>query len=59
MPPVIVDTSVVSSSKTLPRLTTKQRNAIISPTKGFEIHNVTLNKKQVYTGSKWKTVASN
>ena len=59
MPPVVVDTSVVSSSKTLPRLTTKQRNAIISPTKGFEIYNITLNKKQVYTGSKWKTVPSN
>lgn len=40
----------------LPRMTTVQRDAIVSPATGLKIYNTTVNKDEIYTGAIWKTL---
>ena len=40
----------VSSGLLMPRMTTVQRNAIVSPAIGLEIYNVTTNELEIYNG---------
>jgi len=37
-----------------PRMTTAQRDAIVSPAQGLEIFNTTITSKQVYNGTEWE-----
>lgn len=39
-----------------PRMTTAQRDAIISPQEGMEIFNTTTKKKNIYNGTKWEPI---
>jgi hypothetical protein len=41
-----------------PRMTTAQKNAIVTPTAGLEVFDTTLAKKCVYSGAAWETVTS-
>jgi hypothetical protein len=41
-----------------PRMTTTQINAIVSPAKGLEVFNTTLNKKCFYDGTSWQQVTT-
>ena len=41
-----------------PRMTTVQKNAIVSPATGLTIFDSTLNKLNVYNGTTWKNVGS-
>jgi hypothetical protein len=40
------------------RMTTTQKNAIVTPATGLVLYDTTLNKLCVYTGSAWETVTS-
>ena len=39
-----------------PRMTTVERDAISSPLAGLKVHNTTVDKSEVFTGTSWKTV---
>jgi len=41
-----------------PRMTSTQRDAIVSPPEGLVIYNTTTHKLNVYTGSAWEAVTS-
>ena len=41
-----------------PRMTTAQKNAIVTPATGLMVYDTTLNKLCVYTGATWETVTS-
>lgn len=41
-----------------PRMTTGQRDAIVTPPAGLEIFNTTTAKKNLYSGSAWEAVTS-
>ncbi len=51
---------LVSTTKGMlpPRMTTVQRDAIVSPPTGLEIYNTTTNKKNVYNGTAWADVGT-
>jgi len=54
---VILDANGVSEYSSLtPRVTTTQKNSIVMPANGTVVHDITLNKLSVYTGSAWITV---
>jgi hypothetical protein len=42
----------------LPRMTTTQKNAILTPATGLIVYDTTLNKLALYTGAAWETVTS-
>jgi len=42
----------------LPRMTTTQKLAIVSPVEGLEVYDLTLHKKCVFTGTVWETLTS-
>lgn len=52
---------IVSTTKgvLLPRMTTEQRNAIVTPPEGLELYDLTLHLKIYYNGSVWKDGAGN
>jgi len=39
-----------------PRMTEIERDAIVSPAPGLKIHNTTVDKAEVFTGTTWKTI---
>ncbi len=39
-----------------PRMTTVERDAIVSPAPGLRIHNTTIDKAEIFTGTTWKTI---
>lgn len=41
-----------------PRMTTTQRDAIVAPPEGLQIHNTTTHKINFYNGSAWEVVTS-
>jgi hypothetical protein len=41
-----------------PRMTTTQKNAVVSPTAGMVVYDSTLSKLAVYTGAAWEAVTS-
>jgi hypothetical protein len=41
-----------------PRMTTTQKNAIVTPAQGLMLFDTTLNKLCVYTGTSWETITS-
>ena len=41
-----------------PRMTTAQKNAIVTPATGLMVYDTTLNKLCVYTGATWETITS-
>lgn len=53
--------TVESTTKGLlpPRMTTTQRDAIVSPAEGLEIYNLTTHTKDFYNGTVWKTITTN
>jgi hypothetical protein len=38
----------------MPRMTTTQRNAIVSPAEGLEVYDLTLHKKMCFDGTTWQ-----
>jgi hypothetical protein len=42
----------------LPRMTTAQKNAIVSPAEGLEVYDLDLHAKCFFNGTVWKTVAT-
>lgn len=53
--------NVISSTRgslPCPRMTTSQKNAIVSPPEGSEVYDLTLHKKCVFTGTVWETITS-
>jgi len=54
----ILDLNSTSKGFLPPRMTTLQRDGIISPVKGMMIFNSGLNKYQFYDGSTWTSIAS-
>ena len=51
-----ITSTSISSGFLLPRLTTTQRNAIVSPATGLEIFNLTTNQIEFYNGTVWGAV---
>ena len=56
-------TAILDLSSTIegflpPRMTTVQRDAIVSPAPGLEIYNTTVDKSEVFTGTSWSTVVT-
>jgi len=51
-----ITSNTTTSGFLLPRLTTTQRNAIVSPTTGLEIFNTTTNEIEFYNGTIWTAV---
>lgn len=51
---------VVSTTKGFapPRMTTTQKNAIVTPAEGLIVYDLTLHKLCVYTGSAWEIITS-
>ena len=51
---------VVSTSQGFlpPKMTTAQKNAIVSPVSGLMVFDTTLNKLCVYSGTAWETITS-
>lgn len=41
-----------------PRMTTTQKNAIVTPVEGLSVYDSTLKKLCVYTGAAWETITS-
>lgn len=54
----LLDVSSTSQGFLPPRMTTTQRDAIVSPAEGLIIYNLTTHKLNVYTGSAWEQVTS-
>lgn len=52
-PSAICDIQSTTKGMLPPRMTTAQRDAILSPAEGLEIFNTTTKKKQGYNGSTW------
>lgn len=48
-----LDITSTTKGVLLPRMTTTQRNAIITPTTGLKIYNTTLNTFDYYNGTAW------
>ena len=42
----------------LPRMTSAQKNAIVSPAEGLEVYDTTLHAKCYFNGTVWKTIAT-
>ncbi len=59
-PDVTSTLDLTSTSKGFlpPRMTTAQKNAIVTPATGLTIFDTTLNKLNVYNGTAWKNVGS-
>lgn len=51
----LADTSLFSL---LPKITTTQKDAIVSPSEGLIVYDTTLQKLCVYTGAAWETITS-
>jgi hypothetical protein len=53
-----ITSNSTSSGFLLPRLTTTQRNAIVSPATGLEIFNTTTNQIEFYNGTAWAPIGT-
>lgn len=49
--------NIIALGFLLPRLTTSQKNLIVSPSEGLMVFDTTLNKYCVFTGSVWETIS--
>jgi len=58
-PEAIFDIYSTTSGVLIPRLTTTERNAIVSPVNSMMIYNSTLNEFQYYLNTEWKILSSN
>lgn len=54
----VLDLTSTTKGLLLPRMTTTQRNAIVSPVAGLAIYNSTTNKLNFHNGSIWEAVTS-
>jgi hypothetical protein len=54
----LLELESISKGLLMPRMTTAQRNAIVSPVAGLEIYNSTDNRFNFYNGSNWKSIAN-
>ncbi|MCX6752445.1 MAG: hypothetical protein NTZ87_03000, partial [Candidatus Nomurabacteria bacterium] len=54
----ILDLTSTTKGFLPPRMTTTQKNAIVSPATGLTIFDTTLNKLNVFNGTVWKNVGS-
>jgi hypothetical protein len=50
----LLDISSTTRGFLSPRMSTTQRDAIVSPAQGLEIFNTTITSKQVYNGTEWE-----
>ena len=57
-PSVLFGLSSISKGFLKPRMTTTQRNAIVTPATGLEVFDTTLNLPYFYNGSGWVAVGS-
>ncbi|MFT3980060.1 MAG: hypothetical protein QM687_06285 [Ferruginibacter sp.] len=53
-----MDISSTSKGVLIPRLTTAQRNAIVSPANGLMIYNSTTKQYNFYNGTRWQMVSA-
>lgn len=54
----IIDVQSTTKGALLPRMTTAQRTAIVSPAEGLEVYDLTLHKKCFYNGTSWEQITS-
>jgi hypothetical protein len=54
----LVDLTSTTQGFLPPRLTTAEKNAIVTPAAGLMVYDTTLNKLCVYTGAGWETITS-
>ncbi len=54
----ILDLSTTTAGLLFPRLTTIEKDAIVSPAAGLAVYDSTVNKLNVYNGSAWKNVGA-
>ena len=57
-PEGILDVSSTTSGMLPPRMTTIQRNAIVTPVAGMFIYNTDTNKNEYYNGTTWASLSS-
>lgn len=57
-PAALINMESVTKGLLLPRMTTTQKNAIVTPPEGLEVYDLTLHKKCVFTGTVWETITS-
>jgi hypothetical protein len=55
----LLDISSTDKGVLIPRVTTTQRNAILSPAKGLMVFDSTFNSYWYYTGTDWKQLGGN
>jgi hypothetical protein len=55
-PQAVLDINSTTSGILIPRLTTTERNAIVSPVNSMMIYNSTLNEFQYYLNTEWKSI---
>ena len=53
-----LDVTSTTQGVLFPRMTTTQKNAIVSPAAGLVVYDTTLNKLCVRTNSAWQTITS-
>jgi hypothetical protein len=54
----ILDLTSDSLGLLIPRLTTTQRNGILSPAAGLQVYDKTLNSLYIYNGSSWSSLSA-
>lgn len=54
----LLNVDSVTQGLLLPRMTTVQKNAIVTPVAGLMVYDLTLNKACIYTGAAWQTITS-
>ena len=52
----MLDIASTNSGLLIPRMTTAQRDAIITPPVGLQVFNITSNTLDIYRGSRWESV---
>lgn len=58
-PSAMLDIASTSGGLLIPRMTTAQRNAIVSPAVGLYIYNLTTKTFDVYNGATWSSLGTN
>ena len=58
LPSAIFQLDSVTKGLACPRMTTTQRNAIVTPDEGIEIYNLTSHAKEYFNGTIWKTITT-
>ncbi len=55
----MLDIASTTTGLLIPRMTTAQRNLIVSPPNGLQVYNTTSNTLDIYRGTRWESMSSN